>query len=141
MTSSSSAAKQNFPTLNHVRLTGTPESITLFNQQRAFLFCRLVTCAETETAAPLKSEIGDGRRRLLFRDAEAAMSLSLCSASPLSLSLSLLAVPALVLNEVLRNKSEKDGPALFTSDGWLCIACLKLLVQSVLMEHRKRSET
>jgi hypothetical protein len=28
-----------------------------------------------ETAAPLKSEIGDGRRRLLFRDAVAAMPL------------------------------------------------------------------
>jgi len=67
----------------------------LLNQQRAFLFCRLVTCGETETAAPLKSEIGDGRRRLLFRDAVAAMSLFLCSA-PLSLSLSLLAVPGLV---------------------------------------------
>jgi hypothetical protein len=46
------------------------------------------TYVETETAAPLKSEIGDGRRRLLFRDAVAAMSFSLflCSASPLSLS-------------------------------------------------------
>jgi hypothetical protein len=30
-----------------------------------------------ETAAPLKSEIGDGRRRLLFRDAVAAMPLFL----------------------------------------------------------------
>lgn len=39
--------------------------------------CCVVTCVEMETAAaaPLKSKMVDGRRRLLFRDDVAAMPL------------------------------------------------------------------
>jgi hypothetical protein len=74
-----------------------------------------------ETAAPLKSEIGDGRRRLLFRDAVAAMPLFLFFFQKNS-------KPG-----KYTNKREKDG-TLFASDGWLS---LKLVLQSVLMEHTK----
>uniref|UniRef100_A0A0A9F7W3 Uncharacterized protein n=1 Tax=Arundo donax TaxID=35708 RepID=A0A0A9F7W3_ARUDO len=42
-----------------------------------------------ETAAPLKSEIGEGRRRLLFSEAVAAMASLLCLSVFTSLSLSL----------------------------------------------------
>lgn len=44
-------------------------------QMEGMLPVLAVTCAKMETAAPLKSEMGDGRRRLLFRDAVAAMPL------------------------------------------------------------------
>jgi hypothetical protein len=68
----SSSAKQKLPhTLKHVRFT---------YQQRHSCSADFVTCVETETLAPLKSEIGDGRRRLLFTDAvAAAMWLFFCS--------------------------------------------------------------
>jgi hypothetical protein len=66
-----------------------------------------------ETAAPLKSEIGDGRRRLLFRDAVAAMPLSSFffwkrSSKPSKHT----------------NKTEKDG-TLFATDGWLWLSILR----------------
>jgi hypothetical protein len=65
-----------------------------------------VTWVEMDTAEPLKSEIGEGRRRLLFREAVAAISLGF-SSLPLSY-LSLFT--CLPYHTLLKQGSTSKGP-------------------------------
>ena len=92
MTSYSSAAKQNVPTLNHVRLTGTLESITPVQPTKGIPVLPVGHLRRDGDGCA--AEVGDRRR-----EAEAALQgrrgrhVALPLLCP---SLSLLAVPGLV---------------------------------------------
>lgn len=96
-----------------------------------------ITWVEMESAALLKSEIGDGSRRLLFREAVAAISLSFFSCL---LSSTLLSLCLSCYKKKTRYKQE-EGLCLFRMVVYpLSETCGSVLCANGTKQERKKKE-